>query len=90
MRKVTTENQKHMGDWLVRMMNYPLPLETVCIGQEIDGELVAVTGSTVFVEDQLVIVHGPDNAFPDDLCPTAGGQHCTPFTAQGSGDTEVY
>jgi hypothetical protein len=55
-----------------------------------DGALVAVTGSTVFVQDKLVIVHGPDNAFPDDLCPIVGGQHCTPFTAQGSGDTEVY
>ena len=38
-----------MGDWLVRMMNHPLPLETVCIGQEIDGNLVAVVGFCSFM-----------------------------------------
>ena len=49
MRTVTTENQKYMGDWLVRMMNHPLPEETVCIGQEIDGNLVAVVGYCSFM-----------------------------------------
>ena len=49
MRTVTTENQQYMGDWLVRMMNYPLPQETVCIGQEIDGVLVAVVGFCSFM-----------------------------------------
>jgi hypothetical protein len=48
-RKVTTDNQKYMGDWLVRMMNYPLPEETVCIGQEVDGNLVAVVGYCSFM-----------------------------------------
>ena len=38
-----------MGDWLVRMMNHPLPKETVCIGQEIDGNLVAVVGYCSFM-----------------------------------------
>jgi RimJ/RimL family protein N-acetyltransferase len=38
-----------MGDWLVRMMNHPLPIETVCIGQEIDGNLVAVVGFASFM-----------------------------------------
>jgi hypothetical protein len=38
-----------MGDWLVRMMNHPLPTETVCIGQEIDGNLVAVVGFCGFM-----------------------------------------
>lgn len=55
-----------------------------------NGDLIAVTGTTVFVENKLVIVHGPDNALPDNLCPEEAGQHCTPFTAQGSGDTEIY
>ena len=55
-----------------------------------DGDLVPVTGDTVFVENKLVIVHGPDNAFPDDLCIPIGGQHCTPFTAEGSSDTLIY
>lgn len=49
MRTVTTENQQYLGNWLVRMMNHPLPLETVCIGQEIDGNLVAVVGYCSFM-----------------------------------------
>jgi len=49
MRRVTTENQRYMGDWLVRLMNYPLPEETVCIGQEIDGQLAAVIGYAGFM-----------------------------------------
>jgi hypothetical protein len=49
LRTVTTENQRYMGDWLVRMMNHPLPEETVCIGQEIDGNLVAVVGYCSFM-----------------------------------------
>ena len=49
MRTVTTQDQKYMGDWLVRMMNHPLPEETVCIGQEIDGNLVAVVGFCSFM-----------------------------------------
>jgi hypothetical protein len=31
------------------MMNHPLPEETVCIGQEIDGNLVAVVGYCSFM-----------------------------------------
>jgi hypothetical protein len=38
-----------MGDWLVRMMNHPLPTETVCIGQEVDGVLAAVVGFCSFM-----------------------------------------
>ena len=49
MRTVTTKDQKYMGDWLVRMMNHPLPEETVCIGQEIDGNLAAVVGFCSFM-----------------------------------------
>ena len=49
MRTVTTENQRYMGDWLVRMMNHPLPEETVCIGQEVDGVLAAVVGFCSFM-----------------------------------------
>ena len=55
MRKVTTENQKYLGDWLVRMMNYPLPEETVCIGQEIDGILAAVVGYCTFMPNACQI-----------------------------------
>jgi hypothetical protein len=49
LRTVTTENQRYMGDWLVRMMNHPLPEETVCIGQEVDGVLAAVVGFCSFM-----------------------------------------
>jgi hypothetical protein len=49
LRRVTTEDQKYMGDWLVRMMNHPLPEETVCIGQEVDGILAAVVGYCSFM-----------------------------------------
>jgi RimJ/RimL family protein N-acetyltransferase len=38
-----------MGDWLVRMMNHPMPIDTVSIGQEIDGNLVAVVGFNGFM-----------------------------------------
>jgi uncharacterized Zn-binding protein involved in type VI secretion len=54
------------------------------------GNLVPVTGDTIYIEDKLVIVHGPDNAFPDDLCPIVGEPHCAPLTASGSGDTSAY
>ena len=55
-----------------------------------NGDLIPVTGTTIFVENKLVIVHGPDSASADDLCPIDGEPHCTPFTAEGSGDTEAY
>jgi len=55
-----------------------------------NGDLVPVTGDTVFIQNILVIVHGPDNAFPDNLCIPLNGQHCTPFTAQGSPNTFAY
>ena len=74
---------------------------TVVIGQSsvyIDGKLWAVHGdpntdgngalisaSSIKIEGKGVIVHRPDNANPDDLCPVPGGDHCTPKTAQGSG-----
>lgn len=48
------------------------------------------TGSTIFVEGKLVIVHSPDPAFADDLCPIEGEPHCSPFTSQGSSDTVAY
>jgi hypothetical protein len=53
-----------------------------------DGGLIP-TGTTVFIEDKLVIVHTPDHAQPDDLCPFQA-IHCDPMTAQGSGDTFAY
>ena len=68
----------------------------------VNGELWAVKGSfnshgngglinsgtTVYVEGIEVIIHGPDNAEPDNLCP--GPNHCNPQTAEGSGDVFAY
>ena len=49
MRTVITENQKYLGEWLVRILNFPLPETTQCIGQLKDGNLVAVAGYTNFM-----------------------------------------
>ena len=49
------------------------------------------TGTTIFVENKLIIAHTPDAASPDSLCKEDSPPvHCVPFTAQGSSDTLVY
>ena len=48
------------------------------------------SGSTVYIENKLVIVHAPDSARPDNLCPPLGGNHCNPRTASGSPDVYAY
>lgn len=53
------------------------------------GGLIA-SGTTVFVEGKNVIVHSPDSASQDNLCPPLGGNHCNPKTAQGSDDVFAY
>jgi uncharacterized Zn-binding protein involved in type VI secretion len=76
---------------------------TVVVGQSsvyVDGKLWSVNGdpnthgsgalisaSNVKIEGKGVIVHRPDDASADDLCPVEDGEHCTPKTAQGSGST---
>lgn len=59
-----------------------------------EGQLIPVTGNSVYVENEIVIVHGPDDAEPDLICPTKGGPgpeiHCQPKTAQGSDDLILY
>jgi len=54
----------------------------------INGQLINSSGDTVFIEDKPVIVHGPDHAKPDNLCPF--DHHCDPETAEGSNDTFAY
>jgi hypothetical protein len=54
-----------------------------------NGQLIP-TGQSVYVEGKLVIVHTPDNAQQDDLCPPLNGEHCNPKTAQGSNDVSAY
>ena len=53
------------------------------------GGLINTTGSTVFIEGINVIVHVPDHANPDNLCPV-GDPHCDPMTAQGSDNVFAY
>jgi uncharacterized Zn-binding protein involved in type VI secretion len=53
-----------------------------------DGDLINTTGNTVFINGLPVIVHGPDDAQPDDLCPLS--PHCNPKTAQGSDNVYCY
>ena len=52
------------------------------------GALINTTGSTVTVENKPVIVHGPDHAHPDALCPF--DSHCDPMTASGSPNVFCY
>ncbi len=52
-----------------------------------DGRLVNTTGDTVFVEDKPVIVHGPDQAHPNDR---RFPPHNNPMTAEGSPNVYAY
>ena len=48
MRCVTTKNQDELRNWLSEIGDFPYPEETMCIGQEKDGELIAVVGYNEF------------------------------------------
>lgn len=48
MRRVTTENQPYLKQWLDESMEYSYPANTQCIGQEMDGEIIAVVGYSDF------------------------------------------
>jgi RimJ/RimL family protein N-acetyltransferase len=49
LRRVTTDNQKHLKVWLESGFNAYLPENTLCIGQLKDDELVAVVGFCNFL-----------------------------------------
>ena len=51
------------------------------------GLIPSVTDVTI--EGSLVIIHAPDNANPDFLCPFPP-DHCNPQTAEGFADVTVY
>lgn len=53
-----------------------------------DGQLVH-SQSFVKVSGIPVIIHLPDTAVPDDLCPILDTNHCQPDTAEGSPNTFV-
>ena len=48
MRRVTTENQDYLRSWITGVLGTKFGLETMCIGQEIDGKIVAVVAYTNF------------------------------------------
>ena len=48
MRRVTTENQEYLKKWLDESLQNKFSDHTRCIGQEMDGEIVAVVGFTDF------------------------------------------
>lgn len=52
-----------------------------------NGGLINTTGTTIEIEGIPVIVHGPDQANPDDL---ELAPHDVPSTAAGSGDVSAY
>jgi uncharacterized Zn-binding protein involved in type VI secretion len=52
------------------------------------GALIA-SQTAVKINGKSVIVHKPDDAQPDDLCPIDNGEHCAPKTAEGSPKTFI-
>ena len=56
MRRLTTENQEYLVNWLCKVGKDEYPQETRCIGQEKDGKLIAVVGYNNFTE-KLCQIH---------------------------------
>jgi len=56
MRRVTTENQPHLRAWLGNILGIKFDDNTMCIGQEIDGEIGAVVAYTNF-QDKSCCMH---------------------------------
>lgn len=63
MRKVTTENQKELRNWLSKVGNFEYPQETMCIGVEKDGELVGVIGFNNFMPNSCEIHVASTNVY---------------------------
>ena len=55
MRRITTENQEDLRKWLSKVGNVEYPDTTMCIGQEKDGELIAVVGYNNFTPNACQI-----------------------------------
>jgi RimJ/RimL family protein N-acetyltransferase len=56
MRCVTTENQSYLKEWLSEAGKDKYSDDTMCIGQEKDGQLIAVVGYNNFTE-KLCQIH---------------------------------
>jgi RimJ/RimL family protein N-acetyltransferase len=55
MRKVTTENQEKLRNWLSKIGKFNYPQETMCIGSIKNDKLVGVTGFNSFLPDSCQI-----------------------------------
>lgn len=55
MRKIVTENQDILRNWLSKVGKFDYPQETACIGQEKDGKLIAVVGYNHFTPNSCQI-----------------------------------
>ena len=55
MRRITTENQEDLRKWLSKTGGVEYPDTTMCIGQEKDGELIAVVGYNNFTPNACQI-----------------------------------
>jgi len=55
MRRVTTENQDNLRQWIAKEEGCDYPQETACIGQEKDGKLIAVVGYNGFLPQSCQI-----------------------------------
>lgn len=69
MRKVVTENQEYMKAWLSRMVMMKFDENARFIGQEIDGNLVAVVGYCGFLPNscQMHVASVGENWMSRDL-----------------------
>ena len=63
MRCVTTKNQDELRNWLSQVGKFDYPKETMCIGQEKDGELIAVVGYNQFLPNSCNIHVATTNVF---------------------------
>jgi RimJ/RimL family protein N-acetyltransferase len=50
MRRVTTDNQAHLRAWITGVLGTQFDSTTMCIGQEVDGQLVAVIAYSNYQE----------------------------------------
>jgi RimJ/RimL family protein N-acetyltransferase len=56
LRTVTTKNQEYLRNWITGVLGTQFGKETMCIGQEIDGKVVAVVAYTNF-QDKSCCMH---------------------------------
>jgi RimJ/RimL family protein N-acetyltransferase len=63
LRKVVTAPQQELRSWLCNKGGENYPVETMCIGQELDGELIAVVGYNQFTKESCQIHVASTNVY---------------------------